>query len=364
VDMFQFQGNIVARPVSTTHLHQNTVLDSSSQAQHLITEAQPSMSAEAQLDMPSIQDRFELLRKRRESLLDKTPPQSPLVEKTDAAAGPFWGLPSSPAEARSKAPVLLARPTSSSRSSSTAQSFDTSRFHESDSTPRQTPHTFDTSHRHSADLEDAHIVDAHTPRTRSTKPAPTRAPLPPLQVGADHVRAGVSAEVQGQSMRGSFQDTSRGGQAPLVPNDQASLSARNHVPNVIVNHLSHPRNHPPSSPIVPTDHGSGMPPMPGLGMRVKEKGDGTVYINFMQKGGAAAAADPFLKVGDRVISIGGQAIKSEQDVKNLAAGPHGTPVMSLPSLTSSLISDFYVVCVCCALIHRIPQLLLLKVLMD
>jgi hypothetical protein len=42
----------------------------------------------------------------------------------------------------------------------------------------------------------------------------------------------------------------------------------------------------------------------GLGMRVKEKADGSVYINYMQKGGAAAAADPFLKVGDRVLSIG------------------------------------------------------------
>jgi hypothetical protein len=39
-------------------------------------------------------------------------------------------------------------------------------------------------------------------------------------------------------------------------------------------------------------------------MRVKEKADGSVYINYMQKGGAAAAADPFLKVGDRVLSIG------------------------------------------------------------
>ena len=42
----------------------------------------------------------------------------------------------------------------------------------------------------------------------------------------------------------------------------------------------------------------------GLGMRVKEKADGSVYINYMQKEGAAAAADPFLKVGDRVLSIG------------------------------------------------------------
>jgi hypothetical protein len=44
----------------------------------------------------------------------------------------------------------------------------------------------------------------------------------------------------------------------------------------------------------------------GLGMRVKETGDGRVYINYLTPGGAAGAADPFLKVGDHVISIDGK----------------------------------------------------------
>jgi hypothetical protein len=42
-------------------------------------------------------------------------------------------------------------------------------------------------------------------------------------------------------------------------------------------------------------------------MRVKETGDGRVYINYLTPGGAAGAADPFLKVGDHVISIDGQS---------------------------------------------------------
>ncbi len=65
---------------------------------------------------------------------------------------------------------------------------------------------------------------------------------------------------------------------------------------------------------------------PGLGMRVVEKEDG-VYISQMALGGAAASAQPFLQIGDRVVSIDGEPVRSEGDVKRLASGAHGTSLM-------------------------------------
>ena len=61
-------------------------------------------------------------------------------------------------------------------------------------------------------------------------------------------------------------------------------------------------------------------------MRVQQKGNG-LYIVHVTRGGAAAAASPFLKEGDRIISLDGTPVYTEDDVKKLAAGPHGSPVV-------------------------------------
>lgn len=64
----------------------------------------------------------------------------------------------------------------------------------------------------------------------------------------------------------------------------------------------------------------------GLGIRVQQKGNG-LYIVHVTSGGAAAAASPFLKEGDRIISLDGTPVYTEDDVKKLAAGPDGSPVV-------------------------------------
>ncbi|KAJ1471421.1 tyrosine kinase-domain-containing protein [Baffinella frigidus] len=65
--------------------------------------------------------------------------------------------------------------------------------------------------------------------------------------------------------------------------------------------------------------------MVGLGMVVKltERG---VVVGSIDRASVAGAADPFIKVGDRVISIDGVKVSTEQDAKALALGSAGSRV--------------------------------------
>ena len=249
----------------------------------------------------SIHDRLDQLRKRRQSLLSESSPgpnsssHKPIEGTTPVAA---------PAKARnSKAPVLLVRPQSRTQSvdptgisvNANQQSVSHGLENGHAPSPAANRRSLDASIESASDYPLSARKSNGARSLGDGKRAEWYAATPPAP----------KSEAQGPE---GLQQTSRAGQEPLVASHKtaAPIFGRNGESPIL---SSSPFITGPSVPVkydahVAQKQGPQQANPPGLGMRVKENADGTVYINYMQNGGAAAAADPFLKVGDRVISIG------------------------------------------------------------
>ena len=240
-------------------------------------------------DLFQAQFRLDQLRKRRESLLsDCSPgPKSPssssfssqtLIEGTKPVAGQATPL-------RDQAPILLVRPQSRTPSvdptnlGAHANGHGGSHEHSNGqpASPAATRRSFDAS----IDSTPDYPYSARIKSSLATGPTGLQQTS---REGQEPLVAGIAAH---------YVDASPGrlnGKSPILSNAN------------LVSGTSRPGH---GHGQVTENQGLGLGERHrGLGMRVKEKADGSVYINYMQKGGVAAAADPFLKVGDRVLSIG------------------------------------------------------------
>jgi hypothetical protein len=244
-------------------------------------------------DLHQAQLRLDQLRKRRESLLsDCSPgPKSPssssfssqtLIEGTKPLTGQATPL---------RAPILLVRPQSRTPTvdptnlGAHANGHGGSHEHSNGrpASPAATRRSFDSSIDSTPDYSTPHYpYGARVKSSHATGPTGLQQTS---REGQEPLVAGVAAHYLDAS------PCRLNGKSPILSNANlvsgTSRPGHDHV-QVTENQGLDPQRESPR----------------GLGMRVKEKADGSVYINYMQKEGAAAAADPFLKVGDRVLSIG------------------------------------------------------------
>ena len=263
----------------------------------------------------SMEQRLEVLRKRRLSLLRASLPQSPFASihesndlqmTQDHVQIEANCLLHAPATAmgqkvllNKKAPLLLARPRASPRSPSASRML-----------------SLDSSAHTGVVAEDEVGNPGQLQRRSAASSESVRQVALPVDAARRAMAPGKFNEANGNGANAPASHTARSGQLAQVPHNDDMHSA----------HTKRTRAGREGDDVAGASPAQPVPGAPGLGMRVKEKSDSTVYINSMQVGGAAAAAAPFLKVGDRVISIDGQPVKSEDDVKRLAAGPHAAPI--------------------------------------